>query len=102
VKLRTKPSNTHSKIKDLYASIEEKITETQEFNQELLAVVDKIHKNECLILVGDFNARFRGQAADKYTGSEREKTVNKTGGHLIVFCLFNKSKIKEHIKHKNI
>jgi exonuclease III len=74
-------------IIDIYAPVEGKTTETEEFYDDLQAAVDKNNKQDYLILAGDFNARVGAQPVDKQIGSEGEQTVNNNGQDLTDFCL---------------
>jgi hypothetical protein len=87
----------------IYAPLEGKTTETEEFYDELQAAVDRNNKQDYLILTGDFNVRVGAQPVDKHMGSEGEQTVNNNGRDLIDFCLFNKLKITNtFFRHKNV
>jgi exonuclease III len=95
---------TYTVIKiGIYAPVEGKPTETEEFYDELQAAVDKNNKQDYLILAGDFNASVGAQPVDKHIGSKGEQTGNNNGRVLMDFCLFNKLKITNtFFRHKNM
>jgi hypothetical protein len=84
VKLRLKLLTYTVTIISIYAPVEGKTPETEEFFDELQAVCDKINKSDYLIPAGDFNARVGAQPVDTCIGLEGEQTVNNNGRDLII------------------
>jgi len=54
---RIKVLNRNFTIVGVYAPVEGKEQETEEFYRELQQIIDKIPKKENIILAGDFNGR---------------------------------------------
>jgi len=77
----------------LYVLVEGKEQDTEEFYRELQHNMDKIPKNENIILAGDFNGGIRNQPIPECIGPYGEQTTNHNGATSRDFCAFNKLKI---------
>ena len=87
----------------VYAPVERKEQETEEFNKELQQNMDKIPKKENIILAGDFNGRIGNQLIPECIGTHGEQVTNHNGAASRDFCAFNKLKIANSFyKHKDI
>jgi len=65
--------------------------------------MDKIPKNENIILAGDFNGRIGNQPIPECIGTYGEQVTNHNGAALRDFCAFNKLKITNSFyRHKDI
>lgn len=71
---------------------EEKTAETEEFCDELQAVLENNNQNEYVVLAGDFNVRVGSQPLDKHIESKGKQAANNNGRDLINFNVFNKLK----------
>jgi hypothetical protein len=87
--ITTKPNFSNSGV---YAPIEGKEQETEEFYTEL-QVTDKIPKKENIIIAGDFNGRTDNQPISEGIGPNGEQVINHNGTALRDFSTFNKLKI---------
>jgi hypothetical protein len=74
----------------------------QEFYETLQKLLDKVNKNDCIMLI-DMNARVGNNRVANTVGTNGEVTVNSNGKKLIDFCTFNNLKIMNtFFKHKEI
>jgi len=80
-------------IVGVYASVEGKEQDTEEFYRELQQSMDKIPKIENIILAGDFNGRIGKQLIPECIGTYGEQETIHNGTALRDFCAFNKLKI---------
>ena len=65
--------------------------------------MDKIPKNENIILAGDFNGRIGNQPIPECIGTYGEQETNHNGAALRDFCAFNKLKITNSFyRHKDL
>jgi len=95
--------NRNFTIVGVYASVEGKEQDTEEFYRELQQIMDKIHKNENIILAGDFNGRIGNQPIPECIGTYGEQVTNHNRATLRDFCAFNKLKITNSFyRHKDI
>jgi hypothetical protein len=79
--------NRNVAILGLYASVEGKEQETEEFYRELQQSMDKIPKKES-ILAGDFNGRIDNQPIPECVGTYGEQVTNQNGAAFIYLCAF--------------
>jgi len=86
-------------IVGVYAPVEGKEQDTEEFYRELQQSVDKIPKKENIILAGDFN----GSISNQCIGTYGEQIMNHNGAALRDFYAVNKLKITNSFyRHKDI
>ena len=90
-------------IVGVYAPVEGKEQDTEEFYRELQQGMDKIPKQENIILGGDFNGRIGNQPIQKCIGTYGEQVTHHNAAALRDFCVFNKFKlINSFYGHKDI
>ena len=100
---RIKVLNRNFTIVGVYAPVEGKEQDTEEFYRELQQSMDKIRKKENIILAGDFNRRIGNQPIPECIGTYGEQVMNHNGAALRYFCAFNKLKITNSFyRHKDI
>ena len=100
---RIKVLNRNFTIVGVYAPVEGKEQDTEEFYRELQQTMDKIHKTENIILAGDFNGRIGNHPILECIGTYGEQVTNHNGAALRDFCAFNKLKITNSFyRHKDI
>lgn len=100
--LRVKIERGYLTVLSIYAPEEGRDAETNKFYNLLQNTVDKINKNDYLILTGDFNARVGNTAIKGILGTNGEPTLNSNGRRLIDFSAFNGLKITNtFFKHKD-
>jgi len=86
----------------VYAPVEGKEQDTEEFYRELHQSMDKIPKKENIILAEDFNGRIGSQPIPECIGTYGEQVMNHNGAALRDFCAFIKHKINLFYRHKDI
>jgi hypothetical protein len=95
--------NRNFTIVGVYAPIEGKEHETEEFYNELQHVIDKIPKKENIIIAGDFNGRIGNQPIPECIGQNGEHVIKHKGTALRDFSAFSKLKITNSFyRHKNM
>jgi len=71
--------------------------------QSLQKILDKVNKNDYIMLIGDMNARVGNNRVANIVGTNGEATLNNNSRKLIDFCTFNNLKITNmFFKHKEI
>jgi len=74
---------------------------SEEFYETLQKILDKVNKNNYIMLIGDMNASFGNKRVANIGGTNGEATLNSNGRKLIYFCAFKNLKIiKTFFKHK--
>ena len=69
----------------------------------LRVLLDKVNKNDYIMLIGDMNARVGNNKVANIVGTNEEATLNSKGRKPIDFCTFNNLKIiNAFFKHKEI
>jgi len=102
IETRIKVLNRNFTIVGVYALVEGKEQDTEEFYTELQQSIDKIHKKENIILAGDFNGRIGKQPIPECVGTYGEQITNHNGAALRDFYAFNKLKITNSFnRHKD-
>lgn len=100
---RLKIDRGHLTILGVYAPEEGKKEETQTFYEELQKVLNKINKNDFIVLSGDLNARVGNIPIDNTVGIFGEPHANDNGYELRHFATYNKLKITNtFFRHKEI
>jgi hypothetical protein len=65
--------------------------------------MDKVNRNDYIMLIGDMNGRVGNIRVANKVGTNREFTLNNNGKNLNDFCIFSNLKIINSIfKHKEI
>jgi hypothetical protein len=77
----------------VYAPVEGKEQDTEEFYRGLQQSIDKIPKKENIILAGNFNGWIGNQPISECVGTYGEQITNHNGAALRDFCAFNKLQI---------
>ena len=76
--------------------------QTEEFYETLQDQIDKISKNDYIVVAGDYNARFGNIPVDGILGTNGEITTN-SNGKLKEFASVNELKITNtFFRHKEI
>ena len=79
------------------------LEQTEEFYETLQDQVDKINKNDYIIVAGDYNARVGKIPIDGILGTNGEITINNNGHKLKEFASVNELKITNtFFRHKEI
>jgi len=103
IETRIKVLNRSFTIVGVYAPVEGKEQDTEEFYRELQQTLDKIPKKENIILAGDFSGRIGNQLIPECIGTYGEQVTNHNGTVSRDFCAFNKLKITHSFyRHKDI
>jgi exonuclease III len=89
IETRIKVLNRNFTIVGLYAPVEGKEQDTEEFYRELQQNMDKIPKNENIILAGDLNGKIGNQTNPECIETYGEQVTNHNGATLRDFCAFN-------------
>ena len=93
LQLRYKLQRGYLTLLAVYAPEEEKTEQTEEFYETLQDQVDKISKNNYIVVAGDYNARVGNIPIDGIFGTNGEITTNSNGHKLMEFASVNKLKI---------
>jgi len=102
IETRIKVLNRNFTIVGVYAPVEGKEHATEEFYRELQQSMDKIPKNENIILA-DFNGRIGNQPIPECIVTYEEQVTNNNAAALRDFCAFDKLKISNSFyRHKDI
>ena len=87
----------------VYVPAEGKTEQTEEFYKTLQDQIDKINKNDYIIVAGDYNSRVGKIPIDRILDTNGEITVNNNGHKLKEFASVNELKItKTFFRHKEI
>jgi exonuclease III len=87
----------------VYAPVEGKEQDTEEFYRELQQRFNKTSKKKNIILAGDFNGRISNQPIPECIGTYGKQVMKHNGTALRDFCAFNKLKITNSFyRHKDI
>jgi hypothetical protein len=101
--LRYKVHTGYLTLLAVYAPEEGKTEQTEEFYEILQYQIDKINKNDYIIVTRDYNARVGKIPIDGILGTNREITINNNGHKLKEFASVNKLKIMNtFFRHKSI
>jgi exonuclease III len=93
IQMRLKRSRGYLSIIGVYASVEGEEEESDKFYQKLQTILNKINKNDTVMLMGDFNARVGNSKIEQCIGTFGEQTCNRNGIKLIDFVVCNQLKI---------
>jgi len=92
IETRLKTQMGHLTILGVYALKEGRDELNEEFYETLQKILDKVNKNDYIILIGDMNARVGNNRVANIVGTNGEATLNSNGRKLIDFCTFNNLK----------
>jgi len=103
LQLRYKLQRGYLTLLAVYAPEEEKTGQTEEFYETLQDQIDKLSKNNCIVVAGDYNARVGNIPIDGILGTNCEFTTNSNGHKLKEFASVNELKITNtFFGHKEI
>ena len=103
IETRLKTQRGHLTILGVYAPTEGRDELNEEFYETLQKILDKVNKNDYMMLIGDMNARVGNNRVANIVGTDGEATLNSNSRKLIDFCTFNNLKIMNtFFKHKEI
>lgn len=103
LQLRYKFQRGYLTLLAVYAPEEGKIEETNAFYETLQDQIDKINKNDYVIVAGDYNARVGKLPINGILGTNGEITINNNGNKLKEFASLNELKITNtFFRHKEI
>jgi len=103
LQLRYKLQRGYLTLLAVYAPKVRKTEQTEEFYETLQDQVDKISKNDYIVVAGDYNARVGNIPIDKILGTNGEITTKSNGHKLKEFASVNELKIKNiFFTHKEI
>jgi hypothetical protein len=101
--LRYKLQKGYLTLLAVYAPEKGKTEQTEEFYKTLQGQIDKINKNDYIIVDGDYNARVGKPPIDGILGTNGEINVNNNGHKLKDFAAVNELKITNiFFRHKKI
>jgi len=86
LQLRYKLQRGYLTLLAVYAPEEGKTEQTEEFYETLQDQIDKINKNDYIIVAGDYNARVGKLPIDGTLGTNGESTINNNGHKLKEFA----------------
>ena len=90
---RLKTPREHLTILAVYSPTEGRDELNEEFYETLQKILDKVNKNDYIILIGYMNARVGNNKVANIVGTNGEATLNSNGRNLLDFCTFNNLKI---------
>jgi len=103
LQLRYKLRRGYLTLLAVYAPEEGKTEQTEEFYETLQDQIDKINKNDYLVVARDYNARVGNIPIDGILGTSGEITTNSNGHKLMEFVSVNEFKITNtFFRHKEI
>jgi exonuclease III len=103
LQLRYKLQRGYLTLLAVYAPEEGKTEQMEEFYKILQGQIDKINKNDYIIISGDYNARVGKTHIDEILGTNGEIIINSNGHKLKDFASVNELKIRNtFFRHKFI
>jgi len=103
IETRLKTQRGHLTTLGEYGPTEGRDELNEEFYETLQKILDKVNKNDYIMLIGDMNARVGNNRIANVMGTNGEATLNSNGRKLIDFCKFNNLKIMNtFFKHREI
>jgi len=103
IQLRYKLQRLYLTLLAVYAPEEGKTEQTEEFYETLQGQIDKMSKNDYIVVARDYNARVRNIPIDEILGTNGEITTNGNGHKLKEFASANGLKITNiFFRHKEI
>jgi len=79
IETRLKPQQGHLTILGVYALTEGRDELNEEFYETLQKVLDKVKRNDYIMLIGDMNARVGNNSVINIVGTNGEATLNNNG-----------------------
>jgi exonuclease III len=102
IEVRLKISRGYITILGIYAPVEGREEENDQFYKLLQKIIDKVNKSDMVILMGDFNARTGNNKSTGNIGTFGVTTCNKNGVKLRDLVLYNDLKIRNtFFQHKD-
>jgi exonuclease III len=102
IEVRLKISRGYLTFLGIYAPVEGKEEENDQFCKLLQKIIDKVNKSDMVILMGDFNARIGNNKSTGNIGAFGETTCNNNGVKLRDSVLYNDLKIMNiFFQHKD-
>jgi len=86
IEARLKTKRGHLIILGVYALTEGRDELNEEFYEALHKILDKVNKNDYILLIGDMTARVGNNRFANIVGTNGEATLNSNGRTLIDFC----------------
>jgi len=83
---RMKTQRGHLTILGVYAPTEGRDELNEEFYETLQKILDKVNKNDYIMLIGDMNARVVNKRVSNKVGTNGEATINSNSKKLIDFA----------------
>jgi len=103
IETRLKTQRGHLTMLGVYAPTEGRDELNEEFYETLQKVLDKVNRNDYIMLIGDMNARVWNSRVINIVGTNGKATLNNNGRKLIDFYTYNNLKIMNtFFKHKEI
>jgi len=103
LQLRYKLQRGYLTLLAVYAPEEGKTAQTEELYETLQDQIDKINKNDYIVIARDYNARVGNIPIDRILGTNCEITTNSNGHKLKQFASVNELKIMNtFFRHKEI
>jgi len=103
LQLRYKLQRGYSTLLAVYVPEEGNAEQTEEFYETLQDQIDKISKNDYIVVAGDYNARDGNIPIDGILGTNGEITTKSNGHKLKEFASVNELKIMNtFFRHKEI
>ena len=103
IQARLKRESRHLPILAVYGLTEGRDELNEEFYETLQKILDKVNRNDCIMLIGNMNVRVGNNRVANMVGTNGEATLNSNGRTLIDCCTFNNLKNnKQFFKHKEI
>jgi exonuclease III len=103
IEVRLKICRGYLTIICIYAPVEGKEEENDQFYKLLQKIIDKVNESDMVILMGDFNARIVNNKSTGNIGTFGEKRCNNNGVKLRHLVLYNDLKIMNtFFQHKDV
>ena len=93
IETRLKTERRHLTILAVYGLTEGRDELNEEFYETLQKILDKVNRNDCIMLIGDTNVRVGNSGVDNIVGRNGEATLNSDGRTSTDCCTFNSLKI---------
>jgi hypothetical protein len=93
IETRLKTQRGHLTILGVYGATDGRDELNEEFYETLQNILDKVNKNDDIMLIGDMNAIVGNNRVANIVGTNGEATLNSKGRNLIYVCTFNNLKI---------
>jgi len=84
-----KTERRHLTILAVYGLTEGRDGLNDEFYETPQKILDKVNRNDSIMLIGDMNVRVESNRVANIVGTNGEATLNSNGRKLIDICMFN-------------